>query len=157
MHLRKAIRLRGAPVALLGVLALSGVAFAHGGATGIVKQRMETMKGFGAAMKEMSIMFRGKAPYDAARVRQSAASIRGHGGDALVRLFPRGSNPHPSEARAEIWRDWDRFKGLAESLVRRADALAKAADGGRQSARLAFRRLADDCRACHKRFRKRRR
>lgn len=107
------------------------VAFAHGGATGIVKERMEVMDQIGDAMKALTAMMRGKETYDAARVRTIAATIEDHGGKALTDLFPHDSMQKPSEALPSIWRDWDRFSALAEELSNNAKALGMAADNQR--------------------------
>ena len=143
------------PIIVASML-LGGAALAHSGATGVVQHRMETMKSLGAAMKTLSAMVRGKTEYDPARVRRAAQAIEKHGGEALLRLFPEGSNPHPSEARDLIWRDWDRFKALADALSDSAARLAADADRGEPGVRAGFKRLADSCRTCHKEFRQRR-
>lgn len=57
------------------------LALAHGGASGVVKERMEAM---GDAMKELSAIMRGQRDYDAESVRALASTIESHGGDALV-------------------------------------------------------------------------
>ncbi|WP_404384340.1 c-type cytochrome [Caenispirillum salinarum] len=105
-------------------------AAAHGGATGIVKERMDLMKAMGDSMKTLTAMMQGKAPYDADTVRREAQAIAERGGDDLVTLFPEGTAHDPSEALPAIWNKPDRFKALAEDLTTYAEALAKAADNG---------------------------
>ncbi len=107
---------------------LIGGAFAHTGATGIVKERMMLMETLGDSMKELTAMMRGKADYDAARVREIATKMRDHGGDAMIKLFPEGSLDKPSEALPTIWQDWERFEQIAETMATYAGALAAAAD-----------------------------
>ena len=104
---------------------------AHGNATGIVKERMDAMKSMGDAMKAVTAMIRGEAPYDAARVRDLAAQIGSHGGDAMTKLFPENSLDKPTEALPTIWSDWDRFSALAERLSDYATALGAAAENER--------------------------
>ncbi|SDG62351.1 c-type cytochrome, partial [Thalassobaculum litoreum] len=91
-------------------------AIAHGDATGVVKERMESMEALGDAMKELTAMMRGQQDYGAERVRSLAATIESHGGEALTRLFPKDSLDHPSEALPAIWSDWDRFSALSDQL-----------------------------------------
>lgn len=106
-------------------------AIAHGGATGVVKERMEAMEALGDAMKELAAMMRGQQDYSAERVRTLAGTVESHGGEALTKLFPEDSLDHPSEALPAIWSDWDRFTALADRLSTYAGALADAADNER--------------------------
>lgn len=140
--------------ALLIVVALSvaGAAHAHTGAEGVVKKRMVVMSTVGKAMKALAEMFRGKVDYDADRVRQQARIIRDHGGDTMLKLFPENSLMAPTEARPEIWSDWETFSGLAHRLVVQAGALDQAAASA-GAPQVAFRDLARTCSACHKSFR----
>lgn len=98
------------------LIAYAGVASAHGGATGVVKERMDAMEAMKDSMKTVSDMFKGKTKYDAEQVKQSAKVIQIHSGEALTSLFPEGSLKHPSEAKTEIWKEWDKFSKLAEHL-----------------------------------------
>lgn len=113
------------------VAATAVTAWAHGGATGVVKERMELMEKMGDDMKALTAMMRGVQPYDAAAVRQLAERMRAHGGDAITSLFPEGSLDKPSEARPRIWRDWPRFEALSARLSEVAGALAAAAGNPR--------------------------
>lgn len=105
-------------------------AFAHGGATGIVKERMDAMSVMSEAAKTLSSMMRGQVDYDAATVRAAAAEIEAHAGAAMTELFPEGSEGMPSEARAEIWSDWSTFSELAMRLETLAVGLQAAAGNG---------------------------
>lgn len=119
-------------VATLIALTLStGLAIAHGGATGIVKERMDLMASVGKSMKTITQMLQGARPFDAAELRTAAQSIGTHGGEQMTRLFPDGSIQSPSEALPAIWQDWDRFSALANELTVFANALAEAAENPR--------------------------
>jgi cytochrome c556 len=113
------------------IIVSSGVALAHSGATGIVKERMDLMDSIGKSMKTITEMFQGEKPYDAAAVREAASFIGAHGGEQMTRLFPEGSIQPPSESLPAIWQDWERFSELSSDLSKYADALAKAADNPR--------------------------
>lgn len=104
---------------------------AHGNATGIVKERMDSMKSLGDAMKAVTAMIRGEVPYNAERVRVLSGQIGEHGGEALTRLFPKDSLDKPTEALPTIWADWDRFSALADRLSDYATGLGAAADNER--------------------------
>lgn len=125
---------------------------AHVGATGIVKERMDLMKGLGDALKGLARVFKGEEVYDAARVAAAARRIEEGSGDHMLRLFPAGSTAHPSEARDAIWRDWAEFETAAEDLGDRAAALSPVAGDGPEQARAAFAAVAESCKACHQDF-----
>lgn len=180
----QAVRRRIAIVAAatLSAAIVTAGAFGHVGATGVVAQRMDLMETMGDAMRSLTAMMRGEAPYDAERVRSLARSIGNQGGAALTDLFPEGSLDHPTEALPTIWADWEHFSSLADQVSASSFALESAAgneragpsgdsapgDGGlltgglagptaEQLAELppnaAFRQLAQACSACHQHFR----
>ena len=149
----KRISLLAIPLALAAVTAL-----AHGGATGIVKERMDQMVAISKAMKAIGAMLKGAEPYDAGRVRSLATEIGQMGGSHLTELFPDGSLDKPTEALPEIWTDWSRFEQQAADMQRAALALADGADLPRsrtdpQSPDLLFRELGATCKGCHEDFR----
>ncbi|WP_170394389.1 c-type cytochrome [Ruegeria arenilitoris] len=121
---------------LLGVVFASLLAvasqsvFAHGGATGVVKERMDGMGVMKEAMKVLTPMMRGQVDYDTAVVRDRSEDISRHAGEALTKLFPKGSLDAPSEAKPEIWQDWEAFSTLADQLRVMADGLAEASENG---------------------------
>lgn len=117
-----------------GALIVSSVAgaIAHSGATGVVKERMMAMGAMGKAMKSLSGMMRGDSTYDAETVRNGAAVLQSHSGEALTKLFPKDSISGPSEALPAIWSDWQEFENLSDKLGRYAEALGRAADKGLQ-------------------------
>ncbi|WP_193175433.1 c-type cytochrome [Oricola nitratireducens] len=115
-----------------GALGLASVAaaYAHGGATGIVKERMEAMESMGDVVKKLSAVMRGETEYDAAAVKAGAETIRKHAGKAITELFPEGSAGGPSEAKPDIWSNWDEFSALAGQLETLAGGLEAAAGNG---------------------------
>jgi len=113
---------------VLGVLALmisgySYTALAHMGASGIVKERMDLMGMLGKAQKSLGLMFSGKETYDVEKVKQAAKIIQGHAGENITKLFPEGSDGDTSEARAEIWENWEEFNRLSDEMGVFAKAL----------------------------------
>lgn len=137
---------------------LTTAVFAHKGATGVVKERMDQMGEIAKSMKAMGAMFKGAAPYDADTVAELSRKIAGFGGERLTAVFPTDSLQHPSEARPTVWSDWDRFSDLAEKMTVAANALAEGADNERDataanSPDALFRELATTCKSCHQDFR----
>ncbi|MEG3618761.1 cytochrome c [Magnetovibrio sp. PR-2] len=121
---------RSSLLVLLSVLvAVPVIASAHSGATGVVKERMEHMKAMGASMKTLGKMVGGQVPFDSAEVSKIADLFAAGSGEAMTKLFPEGSPPHPSEAKAEIWQKWDKFQHLADELKAQAETLSMTAKG----------------------------
>ena len=153
-------------IASTAILVASAAAFAHSGATGVVKERMDQMGMIAKSMKAIGGMMKGQTAYDAAVVEAEAARIASHGGETLTKLFPEGSIKHPSEAIPAIWTDWERFEAIANDLTRYATALSDGAGnergeaGGASDTDLSsmspdalFMKVAGTCKACHKDFR----
>lgn len=86
----------------LAVIAATDLTHAHGGATGIVKERMDLMASVGKSMKTVTEMFQSAKPYNAEQVSAAARLIGTHGGEQTTKLFPEGSINGPSEALPAI-------------------------------------------------------
>ena len=143
---------------LAATLALSvscGLALAHSGATGIVKQRMDAMKDIAAQMKLIGAMVKAERDYDAAAAAAAADVIVRHA-DAMLPLFPEGSTEHPSEALTVIWSDWEGFSRSAVELAASATALSDIASDATSAAdiRAAFAAVGKTCSSCHEGYRK---
>jgi len=150
-------------------------AWAHGGATGVVKERMDGMGAMKEAVRLLTPMIQGQTGYDPGVIREQAALIAAHAGDALTGLFPEGSLDAPSEAKDTIRQDWEKFAALAEQLRETSQGLAAAADNGlmmsgdgtggmmgeapgeidfaEMPADAAFTMMGQVCSACHSQFR----
>jgi cytochrome c556 len=141
--------------AILGVLVVAGMTAveAHKGATGVVMQRMMSMKSMGDGMKELAAMVTGKAAYDADKAKTIATTIKQHATD-IAKQFPKGSIKGPSEALPAIWEDWDGFMGHADNLAALADKLANSADSGKAVALGMFAQMGKTCSGCHQDYRK---
>ena len=113
------------------VIASVGVAaFAHGGATGIVKERMDGMSAMGEVVKALTPMMRGETSYDAAKMRDAADVMIMHAGEQMTRLFPEGTGAKPSAALPTVWENWDDFAELAEQLKSYAEGMKVGAGNG---------------------------
>jgi len=124
------MRIRTFAVAVALATVGAAAALAHSGASGIVKQRMDAMGVMGDTVKALSEMMRGEKAYDPDAVRAGAARIRSHAGEALLKQFPEGSRSGPSEAKEEIWSNWDEFAALSHRLEALAAGLEEAAGNG---------------------------
>lgn len=140
---------------LLVAFVISAPALAHKGATGVVMHRMSMMKDLQKAMRDMAAMLKGKRRLAPAQFVGHAATIRAHA-RKLPAMFPKGSNPKPSEALSTIWRDWNDFTVLMKAMETSADHLENAAKhSDRNGLRRAFVGVARTCSGCHRRFRRR--
>lgn len=144
-------------LALTATTIAVGAAFAHGGATGIVKQRMDGMMAMGKALGAIADMFKGVAPYTPATVAQSADIVRDHAQEMKL-LFPdtkASREGKGTEALPAVWQNLEEFMALADRLDDDAAQLKLASQsGGQQDVRAAFGKLAKTCSACHSDYRK---
>ena len=131
-------------------LTLSASLFAHSGATGIVKERME---GFKAAKKSMKVLKGAVRRSDFSVIAREAQRLNVWFAK-LDGYFPEGSNTKPSEALDLIWQEYDPFSSLGRDSSNASAALLRAADqGNTDQAREAFFELASSCKACHDDYR----
>lgn len=122
----------GARIWTIAVFAalIGAAALAHGGATGIVKDRMDGMSAMGRTVKELTPMMRRQTPFDADRVREAADVMIIHAGEHMTRLFPEGTGGKPSAALPMLWKKWDEFEELAEQLATYAEGMKLSAENG---------------------------
>lgn len=147
-------------VSIFAVLAIAlGItsygAFAHMGATGIVKQRMDAMKEIGRSMKTVGRMIKGETAFNSSTVAKAAETIEGHA-EEIPELFPDNeeSRQPVSEATDAIWLQNDRFEAIAQELANAAVLLGEAAETDDPAAvRAAFAQTGRTCSACHEDFR----
>lgn len=116
---------------LVAALALGfgSMAVAHETATGVVKERMESMERFEELIERVFAMIHGELTYDPGAVRRAAEEIRDGAGQHLTAMFPEGSGGSPSEAKDTIWRNFARFEDYASALETWSGALATQANG----------------------------
>lgn len=128
-------------------------AFAHDGATGVVKERMDLMKIIGKNTKAIAPIATGAADLDLNIVANSANAIAAAAQQAAHK-FPEGSLSEHSEAKPNIWTDWNKFSGLIKTLANDARALENIAKSGDEAALLpAFGKMTENCKSCHTEFR----
>ena len=133
--------------------AFTSFAAAHDGATGVVKDRMDLMKGSQKDMKLLGEMAKGKMRFDAAKAAAAARDLGNHG-KKIPDLFPEGSSGHPSEALDAVWQERERFADEAKGLETAAAALAASLDGaGDEGSKAALQKVTDACKSCHEHFR----
>ncbi|MEX0344836.1 MAG: cytochrome c [Rhizobiaceae bacterium] len=142
----------GLATAILLVAAVS--AFAHSGAKGIVKQRMDAMGDIADQMEVLGAMMKKQTDFNPAIASKAADAIAGHALH-IPTLFPEGSNEHPSEALPAIWTDWAKFEAIATELKDGASELSVTAGSAASTMEIAasFGKVAKTCISCHEGFR----
>lgn len=96
-------------------------------------------------------MSRGCADFSLETVVDSAGIIAEYSGESLLAKFQEDSLSDVSEARNDIWQDWDTFRDYAMSLGTPALTLAKVSSEAAFSD--ACRDMTRNCSGCHRDFR----
>ena len=148
------LKLKVTALCAISALALSlsspPAVLAHEGAIGIVKERMDKFKASEKATKRIKqALSRG----DTAVVMAEAEFLVSWASE-MDSYFPENSNQSPSEAKDEIWLQWDDFVDAIQSFENASTALIDAAatedpramDG-------AFSDMTKSCKSCHLQFR----
>jgi cytochrome c556 len=128
-------------------------AAAHDHATGVVKERMDTMEKMARALKVITQHIRAGNGLD--KIKPQAQTIHT---EALrvTSQFPKGSDKHPSEAKASIWTNATDFEVKAVSLVTASEQLAAADTHDLPELTKRHRALARTCGGCHELYREKR-
>lgn len=140
---------------LLCVVLLSAITTAHEGAEGVVKERMDAMSAIGQANKPLAGIARGRADFDLKTVQENARIIADNAGASFVDLFPEGSLTGETEAKADIWENFDDFAKFAKELEENALALSQIESEAEFAA--AFKAVGNTCSGCHKKYREKNR
>lgn len=137
----------------VGMLASPQLAAAHDHATGVVKERMDSMETMAKAMKAITQRVRAGKGLD--KVLPAAETIHAET-LRIATQFPKGSNKHPSEAKASIWTNASDFEAKAAALVAASKQLAAADTGNPAEVTKRHQALAKTCSACHELYREKR-
>lgn len=141
---------------MIFALSTSGAA-AHIGATGVVKERMDTMSAMGKALGVIVDMIKGKTPYNAIEATQSASVLHDHAIDT-EKQFPatdQSKNGKHSQALSAIWSERAEFDKLLGNLQIESEKLAQiAAMNNPALVRPQFAEVVEICSACHEKYRK---
>ena len=135
------------------LLALIGsLAFAHDGVKNKdVQARMVLMSNMASNMKVIGKMARNPAEFDRKRAEEALLEIA-RLSEQTPDAFKKEANDPKSEAKAEIWTDFDNFKKLSENLMVDAKSLAGSLKIS-QNLRPALIKLSKSCKGCHSKFR----
>ena len=142
------------PLCLLAVTSLTLQAHEkEGDAERAIEYRQSVMTVFGWNMKPMGAMIKGAVPFDQAAFAKHAKDLDAAAHLDLLAGFPEDSEGDDSDARADIWLNFDDFKQKYADLQTAVGSLHKAAEGNDQAAiKDAFGGVGKACKACHKAY-----
>ena len=133
-------------------LAATAVAAHQGVQNPTVKARMDNMSAIAENVKTLGSMAKGQTTFDQASARDAALAIATHAVETTT-LFQDPATDPKSEARAEIWENFEDFTAKADELEMVARPLSNSisvkADLG-----VAMRDLGATCKSCHADYRK---
>ncbi len=136
--------------ALIAAFFMATAVLAH---TGVkdpqVKARMDGMKLLSAQTKILDQMVKGVMPFDPAKALTAIEKMQAEAKRTPTLFEPKADDPK-SEARPEIWTDWDSFTARSITL---SDALATAEVTTPDALGQSVRAIGAACSACHKQFR----
>lgn len=139
-------------IALGAILIAATSAFAHQGVQNpAVKARMAAMSAISEHMKSLGMMARGATAFDAEAARAAAAAIADHAA-AVPGLFEANETDPRSEARPEIWTNFEDFGAKAAELESIAAGLS-ASITAPEDLGPALGGLGANCRSCHSVYR----
>jgi cytochrome c556 len=135
---------------ILLIFVLLNPTFAHEGATGVVKERMDKFKMSKTMMKQINVSLREN---DFENIEKSAQKLLSWSKE-MSKYFPKGSDVSPSEASKNIWLDPDGFSKAIKNFEEASLELVNQAQAENSEASIqAFRNLANTCKGCHQKFR----
>ncbi|MBT5415416.1 MAG: cytochrome c [Rhodospirillaceae bacterium] len=149
-------------LAAVGVAAMAAfgtpMALADSHEANVVKYRQMVMKAVGAHMGGLGALVKGETsvsdvPFN---IQEQAAAL-----NATAQLIDQafaqdvGTKGGDTEAKAEIWQDWEGFVARAALLRERSQSLRDVAETGDEAAiKAAFAGVGKACGSCHNAFRK---
>jgi cytochrome c556 len=146
--------LQGAAAGLLAMLVSAGALAADSvSAEKAVDYRASYMTVLKWNSGPMGQMLKGKAAFDDEAFLRHARDLATAARLDLLGAFPEGSITEDSDAREEIWFDWEDFEQKFADFRTAAAGLGEAADAGDvEATKAAFGELGKTCKACHKAY-----
>lgn len=136
---------------VLGAALLSaGMAFAEGEATDpTVQARQALMKTVGMNTKILGDMAGGKSDFDAAAAATAKAALAAAAAEIPAKFETQAEDP-ATEAKAEIWSNWEDYVAKATALKTAAEGLDT---GSLDTVKAGMAAIGGACKACHSAYR----
>jgi cytochrome c556 len=149
-----------APVIVLSSLLLAGPAAAdkshgEGGHAKAIDYRNSVMTVFKWNMGAMGAVLKGDKPYERESFKRQAQDLATAAHLDLLAGFPEGSDEgEDTEARSDIWMDWEGFQARYSDLKNATRELAETAagSGGLEAIGPKFSAVGKTCKGCHDAF-----
>ena len=123
--------------------------FAHDGATGIIKERMDKFQKSKSLMKEIN---KGLQNNNFSVITKSSEKLVVWAQE-MGNYFPEGSDIPPSKASSDIWNDPDGFKKAIKNFELASLELSMKSQNKNMDQTIAsFRNLAGTCKGCHQKY-----
>jgi len=136
---------------MIGAVLIAGAAYAKGERTDPnAKARSDLMRDIGKNIGVLGDMAGGKAAYDAAAAEAAKAALIADAAAIEVAFKDQGGADPASEAKAEIWTNWDEFLADAKALGDAAGAMDVASV---ETIGAGMGALGGTCKDCHTEFR----
>ena len=132
-----------------GLFLIAGAAMAADATDPDVIARQDVMKTVGANTKILGEMAGGKTTFDAAKAAEARAAIIDASTQIEAKFTPHATDP-ASEAKPEIWTNWDDFLKHATTLNEAATALDPASV---ETIGAGMGPLGNACKDCHTDYR----
>jgi len=118
-----------------------------------IQYRQKVMTSNGANMGAIGDILKNKLPYQS-NIQIHAQEIQ-RMSTVIAAAFKKEAAAGKTDAKPEIWKEWDKFAAAADTMGREAAQLATVAQGGNMEAIDAqVKKLSDSCGNCHKPYRK---
>ncbi len=102
---------------------------------------------------QMGAMVKGKTPYDAADYAKRAERVAALSTQLEEGFIPNSAGRDSTEAKAEIWSNWDDFKAKLGDFERESKALAEVAKTGKlDDVKAQHAKVGGTCKACHDKY-----
>lgn len=136
---------------MIGAIVVAGAAFAEGDRTDPnALARSDLMKMQGMNIGLLGKMAKGEEPYDAAKAEAAKATLIETAGKIEATFKDQGAADPASEAKPEIWANWDDFLVKAKTL---GDAVAAMDVASAESIGAGMGAIGGACTECHKAYR----
>ena len=136
---------------MIGAVVIAGAAYAKGDRTDPnAKARSDLMRDIGKNIGILGDMAGGKAAYDATAAEGAKAAIVEAAGKIEATFKDQGAADPASEAKPEVWTNWDEFLADAKKLEEAVGALDVASA---ESIGAGLGAVGGACKDCHTEFR----
>ena len=140
-------------VMLVSLTLLTATAAAQRKPDEVIEYRRSVMTLVGWNFAPMSAMNKGKIPFDAKEFATHAERIASLAPQALEGFAKGSDKGAETDAKPEIWQNFDDFKSKLNDLVNESKTMSDVAKAGDEAkSKEQFKKLAGTCKACHDKY-----